>query len=198
MRRFLLVAVMCGAASGAQAADMPDLPFLRGSFTDGLSSARVNWGAVYVGGQARYGAADMEASPTADSDLLASSSATSIWNRQFNYRKWPLLATPTCKAAASAGSSATTRNGTTSSSVSSELHPHGNFVRLRDAAGSPGYSASDGLRHVQLPHLRRRVDEAHRLRLAAHPRPATLMGFPALCVCRPRAGAGEHRSQGRS
>ena len=29
MRRLLLVAVMCGAASVAQAADMPDLPFLR-------------------------------------------------------------------------------------------------------------------------------------------------------------------------
>ena len=42
MRRFLLVAVMCGAASVAQAADMPDLPFLRGSFTDGLTSASVN------------------------------------------------------------------------------------------------------------------------------------------------------------
>ena len=52
MRRFLLVAVMCGAASVAQAADMPDLPFLRGSFTDGLTSARVNWQGFYVGGQA--------------------------------------------------------------------------------------------------------------------------------------------------
>ena len=37
MRRFLLAAVMCGAASGAHAADMPDLPILRGSFTDGLT-----------------------------------------------------------------------------------------------------------------------------------------------------------------
>ena len=34
MRRFLLAAVMCGAASAAQAADMPDLPVLRGSFTE--------------------------------------------------------------------------------------------------------------------------------------------------------------------
>ena len=51
MRRFLLVAVMCGAASVAQAADMPDLPFLRGSFTEGLSSATVNWQGYYVGGQ---------------------------------------------------------------------------------------------------------------------------------------------------
>ena len=52
MRRFLLVAVMWGAASVAQAADMPDLPFLRGSFTDGLSTATVNWGGGYIGGHA--------------------------------------------------------------------------------------------------------------------------------------------------
>ena len=35
MRRFLLAAVMFGTAAGAQAADMPDLPILRGAFTDG-------------------------------------------------------------------------------------------------------------------------------------------------------------------
>ena len=59
MRRFLLVAVMCGAASVAQAADMPDLPFLRGSFTEGLSATAVNWQGFYVGGQAGYGSSDM-------------------------------------------------------------------------------------------------------------------------------------------
>ena len=57
MRRFLLTAVMCGAASVAQAADMPDLPFLRGSVTEGLNS-RVNWQGFYVGGQAGYGSSD--------------------------------------------------------------------------------------------------------------------------------------------
>ena len=51
MRRFLLAAIMFGAARVAQAADMPDLPFLRGSFTDGLTSAKVNWQGSYVGGQ---------------------------------------------------------------------------------------------------------------------------------------------------
>jgi outer membrane immunogenic protein len=59
MRRFLLVAVMCGAMTGAQAADMPDLPFLRGSFTEGLSRSSVNWNGVYVGGQAAYGTSNM-------------------------------------------------------------------------------------------------------------------------------------------
>jgi outer membrane immunogenic protein len=59
MRRFLLVAVMCGAASVAQAADMPDLPFLRGSFTEGLSTSTVNWQGGYIGGHAAYGTSNM-------------------------------------------------------------------------------------------------------------------------------------------
>jgi opacity protein-like surface antigen len=59
MRRFLLVAVMCGAASAAQAADMPDLPFLRGSVTEGLSRSGVNWQGFYVGGQGSWGGSNM-------------------------------------------------------------------------------------------------------------------------------------------
>ena len=57
MRRFLLVAVVFGLASGAQAADMPD--FLRGSLSDGLTTSRVNWGGFYLGGQAGYGTSNM-------------------------------------------------------------------------------------------------------------------------------------------
>jgi outer membrane immunogenic protein len=56
MRRLLLAVAMCGAMSGAQAADMPD--FLRGSFTDGLSTSRVNWQGFYAGGQAGYGSSN--------------------------------------------------------------------------------------------------------------------------------------------
>jgi outer membrane immunogenic protein len=55
MRRFVLAAMMFGAASVAQAADMPDLPILRGSYTDGASAPRPNWQGFYVGGQAAYG-----------------------------------------------------------------------------------------------------------------------------------------------
>jgi outer membrane immunogenic protein len=69
MRRFLLVAMVFGAVTGAQAADMPDLPFLRGSFTDGLSSARVNWQGYYIGGQASYGSTTSKVEPGANTDL---------------------------------------------------------------------------------------------------------------------------------
>ena len=52
MRRLLLAAVMFGAASGAQAADMPD--FLRGSISAGVSTPTRNWDGWYVGGQVGY------------------------------------------------------------------------------------------------------------------------------------------------
>src|SRR5260370_20003244 len=60
MRRFLLAAVMFGAAAGAQAADLPDLPILRGAFTEGPSTATVNWQGYYIGGQGGYGSSDEE------------------------------------------------------------------------------------------------------------------------------------------
>ena len=54
MRRFLLAAVMCGMTAGAQAADLSDLPILRGGLTEG-TGGRVNWSGVYVGGQVVVG-----------------------------------------------------------------------------------------------------------------------------------------------
>jgi outer membrane immunogenic protein len=57
MRRILLAAIMFGAASGAQAADWPDLPILRG--TQGLTTATVNWQGYYIGGQGSFGTSDM-------------------------------------------------------------------------------------------------------------------------------------------
>jgi outer membrane immunogenic protein len=90
MRRFLLAAVMIGAASVAQAADMPDLPILRGGFTDGLSRANVNWAGVYIGGQATHGAADMDFTNSGQ-DLLAKLLNNVDLETQFDISKWPLL-----------------------------------------------------------------------------------------------------------
>ena len=53
MRRFVLVALMFGAVSGAHAADMPD--FLRGSLPAGPAPTR-NWSGWYAGGQVGYSA----------------------------------------------------------------------------------------------------------------------------------------------
>ena len=90
MRRLLLVAVMCGVVSGAQAADMPDLPFLRGSFTEGLSRSTVNWSGAYVGAHASHGAADMDFTNSGQ-DLLAKLLNNVDIESQFNISKWPLL-----------------------------------------------------------------------------------------------------------
>ena len=62
----LLVACMVGAVSTAQAADLPDLPILRGAVgDDGLSSSQVNWDGYYVGGQGGYETSDMDFSGSA-------------------------------------------------------------------------------------------------------------------------------------
>ena len=54
MRRFVLAAMMFGAASGAQAADLPDLPSAR-QLHRRPHAPPVNWQGFYIGGQAGYG-----------------------------------------------------------------------------------------------------------------------------------------------
>jgi outer membrane immunogenic protein len=58
MRGLLLAAVVLSTVQSAQAADLPDLPVLRGALTDGLTSSRVNWQGFYAGAQAGYGSSD--------------------------------------------------------------------------------------------------------------------------------------------
>src|SRR5476651_582472 len=60
MRRLLLAAMMFGAVSGAQAADLSDLPILRGSSSEGLSTASRNWDGWYAGGQIGYSSAEID------------------------------------------------------------------------------------------------------------------------------------------
>ena len=85
MRRFLLAAVILGTATATQAADMPD--FLRGSFTAPV--ARTNWQGFYVGGQASYGASDMDFSNSGQ-DLLAKLLNNVDLEQQFNISNWPM------------------------------------------------------------------------------------------------------------
>jgi outer membrane immunogenic protein len=88
MRRFLLAAMMIGAASGARAADLPDFPPLRGS--EGLSAATRNWDGWYAGGQVGYTSASTDFSQSVvsltnfifrDSVLQAPTSAWSLLNK---------------------------------------------------------------------------------------------------------------------
>lgn len=88
MRRLMLAAAMLGTVSAAHAADMPDLPILRGGFTDGLSKSNVNWQGSYIGAQGGYGSSDenfngstsnMMAALLADT-LIESSMGVSQWN----------------------------------------------------------------------------------------------------------------------
>jgi opacity protein-like surface antigen len=85
----LLAVAICGAAmSGSHAADLADLPILRGPV--GLSSSRTNWAGVYFGGQAARGVADMDFTNSGQ-DLLAKLLNNVDLEQQFNISKWPLL-----------------------------------------------------------------------------------------------------------
>jgi opacity protein-like surface antigen len=86
MRRFLLAGVMCGAVTTAQAADMPDLPILRGSYTDGLTTSRANWQGYYIGAQGSYGSATSKVPGSLNSDMQA----TFVPPPNVNY-DWPPL-----------------------------------------------------------------------------------------------------------
>ena len=92
MRGLLLTAVMFGVVTTAQAADLSDLPILRGSFSDGLTRGSVNWAGVYIGGQVTHGAADMNFTNSGQ-DLLAKVLNNVDLETQFDISKWPLLST---------------------------------------------------------------------------------------------------------
>ena len=128
MRRFLLAAVMFGAASGAQAADMP---FLRGSFTEGLSTTRVFWQGYYVGGQATYGSSDSKLPAGINGDMQATFTSPGA-----------VLQLAAVGAGAQPSMSAmghsrdTTRNGKTSSSASRRI------ISMAEFALSPARRAT--------------------------------------------------------
>src|SRR5215470_12270517 len=88
MRRLLWAAAMWATVSAAQAADLPDLPILRGSFTDGPTRSYVNWQGFYVGGQGGYGASDEHFSTT-NSTLLATLLDHNVI-RQMDVANWNL------------------------------------------------------------------------------------------------------------
>ena len=90
MRRLLLAAVICGAAQGAYAADMPDdLPFLRGSQPPSLSTVRTVWQGFYIGGQASYGSADMDFK-NSGKELLERLLNNIDVEGQYHLSTWPL------------------------------------------------------------------------------------------------------------
>src|SRR5690242_1231421 len=90
MRWLVLAVLTFGAMSGARAADLSDLPILRGGFTEGLSSSTVRWDGWYGGGQVTYSSASMD----------FSNSITGLTNFMFRnsvlsdpISKWTLLGT---------------------------------------------------------------------------------------------------------
>jgi opacity protein-like surface antigen len=89
MRGWLLAAAMFGAVQGAQAADLPDMPVLRGALTEGLSSKGVNWQGYYIGGQAAYGSSD-ENFNGSTSNMIAALLANTTIESEMGVSQWNL------------------------------------------------------------------------------------------------------------
>jgi opacity protein-like surface antigen len=90
MRRLLLAAALFGAVQSAQAADLPDLPILRGAVSEGLTSSRVNWQGYYIGAQAAVGTSDMNFGGSTRNIAAQLLSGTSI-EAGGQVSSWPLL-----------------------------------------------------------------------------------------------------------
>lgn len=65
MRRLIVAAVLASVSVAAEAADLADLPILRGPVSEGLSSSSVNWQGIYIGGHYGYSSQDFDFSKTA-------------------------------------------------------------------------------------------------------------------------------------
>jgi opacity protein-like surface antigen len=89
MRRLILAVAMAGAVHGAQAADLPDFPVLRGGFSEGLSRSGVIWQGYYVGGQAGYGSTDMNFA-NSHSGITARILANTAIESGMGVSQWPL------------------------------------------------------------------------------------------------------------
>ncbi|MDP1533083.1 MAG: acyl-CoA dehydrogenase family protein, partial [Rubrivivax sp.] len=86
----MLAAVMFGAASGAEAGDLLDLPILRGALTDGLNSRPANWQGAYVGVQGGYGTSNMNFSGSTRTIAASLLSGTEMENQQ-QISSWPIM-----------------------------------------------------------------------------------------------------------
>jgi len=90
MRRVLLAAAMFGAVSAAHAADLSDLPILRGSYVEGLTTSRANWEGFYVGGQAGYGTSNMNF--TGSTKTVAAHLMSGLeMEQQQQVSSWPIM-----------------------------------------------------------------------------------------------------------
>jgi opacity protein-like surface antigen len=80
---------MAGAVQGAQAADLPDFPVLRGGLSEGLSRSVTIWQGYYVGGQAGYGSTDMDFSKS-HSGITSRILANTVIENEMQVSQWPL------------------------------------------------------------------------------------------------------------
>lgn len=91
MRWIMAAAAFAAMMQGAQAADLPDMPVLRGGFADAPPRV-MDWRGFYLGGQAGYGTTDMNFQNSAQSMLGRLLNNVDV-EAAFGVSAWPLLGT---------------------------------------------------------------------------------------------------------
>src|SRR4051794_7850152 len=87
MRSLVVAVSVFGMVSAAHAADLSDLPILRGGLTEGLNNSRVNWDGYYVGVQGGYGSSD-ENFNGSTSTMTAAVLANTLIESQMQVSSW--------------------------------------------------------------------------------------------------------------
>jgi hypothetical protein len=82
-------AAVFAAAQGAQAADMPEFGALRGALVD-TPRGVVNWQGFYVGGQAGYGASDMDFTNSTQ-EIASKLLVNTVIENSMSTSSWPVL-----------------------------------------------------------------------------------------------------------
>lgn len=96
MRRLLVAGFIAILAHGAQAADPPELPILRGSFREAPVAYRTSWQGFYVGGQASYTFADMNFA-NSNSSLVSQLFANTALDELYALPPWFVMGTSSDK-----------------------------------------------------------------------------------------------------
>jgi opacity protein-like surface antigen len=148
MRRLILAVAMAGAVHGAQAADLPDFPVLRGGFSEGLSRSGVIWQGYYIGGQAGYGSTDMNFAGS-HSGITSRILANTVIENDMGVSDWPLALGKTSQRNSAFGAFAGYNGQWEDVVLGVEAsYMHGSFAGSSSGTMARGGTLSDGQYHI--------------------------------------------------
>ncbi len=147
MRTWVLAATIIVTAHGALAADMPDLPVLRGFVNDGPRPTRTIWEGFYVGGQGAYGSSEMNFT-NATHDITAKLLDRTTIENEMQVSQWPVLGKATVHGHAIGGFAGWNAQWDDAVISIEASYLHGTFGGTSSGSISRFQTLSDGYTHA--------------------------------------------------